>query len=99
MQPVDVVAEAQFNADKVQPKVLYSSQNLRVFVVAMRAGQEVAPHPSTLAIFCILKGRGTFSIDDLNYPVQAGSLLVGADGTSRGLKCDEEIILVGARAL
>ena len=75
--------------------VLHESDELKVVLVALAAGQGLPSHPGPTASFHILSGTGVVVIDEVEHPVSAGATTVAASGTHRSVRATSPLVFLG----
>ncbi len=98
LNPVKVQNKVVFNKQMFRPQILYGSPNLKVPLICMEAGQEIPPHPSGTGIFYVLEGKGVLTLDDEKLNLSKGTIIVAPEGSSRGIKCEEKLVVVAIHA-
>ena len=85
LKPAD---HAQWRADKMGKSTIYESSRLLVGLNAFEPGQSHALHAhlGTDKMYYVLDGNGMFLLEDRELPMQAGDLLVAAEGVAHGVK-------------
>ncbi len=99
MQPVDVKQMVQFNPEQVQPKMLYSSEKLRVPLLCLEPGRVIPPHASAAGVFYVIQDRGIFTLAEERLTIGPGSLVVAESEVIRGIKCEDRLAILAVEAL
>ena len=89
--------ERSYLPDRFSPVGIYASENYKVLITYIKAGQFIPVHsPSTDLIFAVFKGTGTAFAGKREVPLLPGSILVVPGGEKRGImaKTDLEAIHV-----
>jgi quercetin dioxygenase-like cupin family protein len=94
MDVVKLQEQEEFSTEHYVPKFLYSSEKLRIILLCLESGQEIAPHSSPEASLQVLKGRGSISIGEKELQVEPGSLVVVPRGLSHAVKCQDRMTLL-----
>lgn len=88
----DVVAPQEGAPDV---RVLHESEELKVVLVALAAGQALPDHPGPAASFHILSGSGAVVIDDAAHPVEAGATVIAGSGSRRSVRAETALVFLG----
>lgn len=76
-------------------RVLQESDELKVVLVALAAGQALPDHPGPAASFHILSGSGAVVVDGTAHPVTAGATVVVTSGSRRSVRADSPLVFLG----
>ncbi len=87
-----------FNPSHFTPQMLHLSQRLKVPFLCMTEGQEIPPHPGSTSIFYIIEGRGEIAVDGRVREIGPGDLVFVPNGSSRGLKASEHLVVLAVQA-
>lgn len=101
MVPVDLKEKAVFLPNRPGTQLVHGSENMRVVVFALRAGQEVPAHVSPSEVLMhVVSGRGTFLVTEGTRKVAAGDLVVCAPNEPHGMAAapDEDLIVLAVIA-
>ena len=60
----DTKSKAVFSSEGPKPQFLLSTENFKVLVVGLEAGQQLPQHPGEAAMYHFLEGEGLMFIDD-----------------------------------
>lgn len=87
---------AEFGTESFFPKVLFESEQAKVILAGLEAGQEVPLHaPGVDLTAAVLEGVGDLWVDDAPHPVAPGDIAVIPAGTTRGVRArDGRLILL-----
>ena len=79
---------AEWRADKMGKSTLYESPRLLVGLNAFEPGQSHAlhAHAGMDKMYYVVDGQGLFLIQDGEFPMRAGDLLVAPDGVPHGVR-------------
>lgn len=94
MSVFKLAQEEEFSPEHYVPKFLHTSEKVRVILLCLEAGQEIAPHTSPEATLHVVKGRGSITVGEEEMPVQGGTLVVVPAGVSHAVKCQERMALL-----
>lgn len=102
-KPVNVFENPQFKTDAVNKVAIIKTDDMGADVYYFQPGQVLDYHKhKTDQVFFILKGQGTFSLDDgtnaENYSVQAGAIVLAPNGVWHKLENTGNDELVAAQA-
>lgn len=81
-----------------QPQVLFETEELKVVVAGLEAGQRLPLHPAPAAMYHFLEGTGWMIVDDERLAVGPGATVTVPDGARRGLEAETRLAFVAARA-
>ena len=85
IRPTD---HAEWRADKMGKRTLYSSPRLLVGLNAFEPGQAHAlhAHEGMDKVYQVIEGEGQFLLDGRDLPMAAGDLLVAPTGVPHGIR-------------
>jgi len=84
--------ERKYNIDEFNPVPIYSTNDYRVLLTFIKAGQFIPVHrPNIDLIFLVKSGKGKFVVGDEKFQIKAGDILVVPKGTKRGIYAEEDI--------
>jgi quercetin dioxygenase-like cupin family protein len=92
------VETVRFSSEHPVPTVLQESDELKVVLVGMEAGQLLPEHPAPAAMFHVLDGTGLVSIDGTPTEVGPGSTIVVPSGAQRGWRARTRLVFLGCLA-
>jgi quercetin dioxygenase-like cupin family protein len=80
--------EAAWRPDKMGKSTLWSSERLMLGVNAFEPGQAHAPHAHAGSdkVYCVVEGRGLFSLADEVHELGPGDVLVAPAGVEHGVE-------------
>jgi len=96
-QKYTIQAEARFGPT-FAPNILHDSPHLRVVIIALRAGQEIAAHTGDEGVFFVAAGRGRFYGDGGDVDIEAGAIVIVGAGERRGWFAEDDLTVLVARA-
>ncbi len=77
------------------PKILHDSENQRTILFVFKAGKDLQPHTSkSEVLMCVIKGEGTFLLQDERIQVSSGSLVVCPGDMSHGISAKTDMIVL-----
>jgi len=94
----DTKAQAAFGETGPQPRFLLDSEQFKVLVAGLEAGQQIPVHPESASMYHFLEGRGQMTVDDEKYAVEPGSTVIALAGAKRGMRADTRLIFLAAKA-
>jgi quercetin dioxygenase-like cupin family protein len=89
---------AVFDDDGPRPQFLVDSQKLKVIIAGLEPGQQIPPHPETLAVYHFLAGDGVMIVNDEEFVVTAGSTVVTPPGAARGMRATSRLTFLAAKS-
>ena len=96
---VDALKEAEFSLDRPVSKLLYDSEEMRIVVFGLNAGQEIPPHTtSSRVVLHVVQGKGDFLTGSGERPAHAGAFVVTEPNEPHGLKANEKTVLLAVIA-
>lgn len=82
----------EFSSERFVSKLIHDSENSRVVLFCLDAGQEVPAHSSTSeVIFLVVGGKGTIQVGDAEVMVEAGNIVTCPPQALHGIKAGEKI--------
>jgi quercetin dioxygenase-like cupin family protein len=91
----DLAKEAQFSSEKPTSRILYSTPRTKVVLMALEAGQELAPHASPRPVVLhFLSGSGFLRFDQDEHAVGAGTWMVLPAGLNHGLRAESPLVFL-----
>ncbi len=94
----DTKAQAVFGKTGPQPRFLLDSEPFQALVVGLEAGQKIPVHPESAALYHILEGSGTMTVDRQTFALQPGATIIALDGAERGMQADTRLIFLATKA-
>jgi quercetin dioxygenase-like cupin family protein len=93
-------AAASANPTRPATAVIHDTDDARLVVFRLAAGQEVAPHTSASSVLLtVLEGSGTLSGADAERVCRAGDVVAYAPGELHGMRAtDGELLLLATIA-
>lgn len=95
VRPLD---RAVFGSEKMGKTTLFRSERILVGLNAFEPGQEHAlhTHEGMDKVYHVLSGRGHFLLEDREVPLEAGTMLVAAEGVPHGVRnsSDDRLVLL-----
>lgn len=87
-----------FDIDGAHPQVLVDCEKLKVIVAGLEPGQQLPPHPETLAVYHFLSGAGTMTVNGADYPVHASATVIAPPGATRGIRATSRLTFLAAKS-
>lgn len=86
-----------FGEDRPNPQTMIENNRVRVIIAGLKPGQRIPVHPEAAAVYHFLEGQGMMTVDDRQFPVQPGTVIVMDDGAKRGLLAETQIVFMAVR--
>lgn len=84
--------ERSYLKDKFNPVAIYASDNYKVIITYIKAGQFIPVHsPTTDLIFAVFKGTGSAFAGEKEVPLLPGSVIIVPGGEKRGIKAKTDM--------
>ena len=95
---VDLCKLVEFSASGPVKKDLVKTAYSNIVVVGLETGQVIPPHPEPYAVvFVVLQGEGIITSGAVGHPVKPHHLVSVKKDESRGIRCDQKMVLLGIR--
>ncbi|HHT9129915.1 MAG TPA: cupin domain-containing protein [Candidatus Brocadiaceae bacterium] len=99
MEPIYLEKKIKFNKEQFAPNILYVSPKIKMPLICMEPGQEIPPHSGhSVGIFYVKEGKGIFTLDNRKIDIGKGTIIVAPEGSSRGMKCVERMVVLAISA-
>lgn len=99
MKHINLQEKITFHKDHFIPNILYASPKVKMPLICMEPGQAIPPHGGNSAgIFYVKEGKGIFTLDDEKITMEKGMVIVAPEGSSRGMKCIERMVVLAVSA-
>ncbi|MFO0793227.1 MAG: cupin domain-containing protein [Candidatus Brocadiaceae bacterium] len=99
MEPLQLDEKVKFNKEHFIPNILYVSPKVKVPLICMEPGQEIPPHGGqSVGIFYVKEGKGVFTLDNRKIDMEKGSVIVVPEGSLRGMRCVERMVVLAMSA-
>lgn len=79
------------------PQTMIENERVRVIVAGLEVGQQIPVHPEAAAVYHILEGEGVMTVDDKEFFVQSGSVIVVNENSKRGLTAQKKLAFLAVR--
>lgn len=89
--------EVVFSPAGPQPHPLFASEQLKVVLAGLEAGQSIPQHPEGLSVYYFVEGQGTMLVDGEPVEVASGSTLILPAGSVRGLEAKTRLVFLATR--
>lgn len=86
-----------FSAEGPQRETLLETDQVRVILAGLEAGQRIPPHAEGAAVYSFLDGAGSMIVDGERFAVRAGTIVVTAAGATRGVEADTRLVFLATR--
>ena len=86
----------QFSPAHPVPTVLLDSDELKVVLVGLEPGQVLPEHPAPAAVFHVLDGTGTVTVDGVSAEVGPGATITVPSGARRGWQAGTRLVFLGS---
>jgi len=64
-------------------------------LICMEPGQEIPPHGGhSVGIFYVKEGKGIFTLDNQKIDMEKDTIIIAPEGSSRGMKCVERMVVL-----
>ena len=95
MEPIYLEEKIKFNKEHFIPNILYASPKVKMPLICMESGQEIPPHEGhSIGIFYVKEGKGVFTLDNKKIDMKKDMIIIAPEGSSRGMKCVERMIVL-----
>lgn len=95
MDTIKVNEKIKFNKEHFIPNILYASPKVKMPLICMESGQEIPPHEGhSVGIFYVKEGKGVFTLDDRKIDMEKEMIIIAPEGSSRGMKCVERMVVL-----
>ncbi|QEE16472.1 cupin domain-containing protein [Promethearchaeum syntrophicum] len=100
MDVFSFLSDLNFSTGQPELKNIFFSPNFNIVRIILPKGLEISPHPEPNAIFfLVIEGSGIFTIGNDTFEMNKHDSLFVKAGEIRGIKCLENLVLLGARDL
>ncbi len=93
----NAIGHVLFSTEGPQPTPLLVEDELKVVVGGLQAGQMIPPHPEGQAVYYILQGKGVMIVNDKEYPIEVGDIIIVDRGDVRGVKAESDLAFLAVR--
>ena len=80
-----------------EPQVLAENEKFKTIVAGLAAGQKIPPHPETSGVYIFQKGSGIMTVDEKQFPVSPGSVVITAAGAVRSIDAHTRLSFIAVR--
>jgi len=95
MMAKNLLALVEFLPDRPRIQLVHDSENLRLVLFCLKAGQEVPAHTSTSEVLVLaLRGEGKFLLGDDEIPLLEGSVASCPPRQPHGLKAESDLVVL-----
>jgi mannose-6-phosphate isomerase-like protein (cupin superfamily) len=86
-----------YGNDQPNPQTMIENERVRIIIAGLRPGQRIPIHPEAAAVYHFLEGKGTMTVNDEQFPVQPGTVIVMDEGAQRGLLAETQLVFMAVR--
>ena len=86
-----------YGDERPSPQTMIENDRVRVIIAGLKAGQRIPVHPEAAAVYHILEGEGTMTVDDQTFPIQQGKVVVMDEGAKRGMLAETQLVFMAVR--
>lgn len=95
MPIIDISQGIKFNKERPVKKIIVDSENARVALICLSAGQQIEPHSSKSSVLMYaVSGEGKFSVGDKTSVVKAGTLAGCAPNEPHGITAETNLVVM-----
>ncbi|MCF6157793.1 MAG: cupin domain-containing protein [wastewater metagenome] len=99
MEPIYLEEKIKFHKEHFIPNILYASPQIKMPLICMEPGQEIPPHAGqNIGVFYVKEGKGVFTLDEQKIDMEKGSVIIAPEGSSRGMRCVERMVVLAISA-
>ena len=100
MNVFSFLSDLNFSSGRPELKKIFYSPNFNIVRVNLPKGLEITPHPEPNAtFFLVIEGSGIFTRGNDTFEMNKNDSLIVEAGEIRGIKCLENLVLLGVRDL
>lgn len=93
----DALQQVRYAPEGPQPQFVLDSDQAKVVLAGLEAGQRIPVHPEAMALYLILDGQGTMQVGDEQFEIGPGALVVVPAGVARGMVAETRLAFVAAK--
>jgi quercetin dioxygenase-like cupin family protein len=95
---MDLLNVTEFSATGPVKKDLLKTAGSNIVLVCLETGQIIPPHPEPYAVmFVVLQGEGIITSGSVEHPVKPLHLVSVKKDENRGIRCNQQMVLLGIR--
>ncbi len=99
MGMIDVKKHIEYSDKKYVSKLLYDSEDIRLVLFCLEAGQGVPAHTSdSRVVMTVIEGEGSFIVGDKTPEVRPGYIAVCEPNESHGMNAKAKMVILAAIA-
>jgi len=87
----------RYSATGPQPTILHEGRGFRALLAGLEPGGRIPSHPERLALYHILEGSGSMTLDGERYALSAGVTVIAPEGGSRGIEAETRLAFIAVR--
>ncbi len=80
-----------------EPTILHDEPGFRALLVGLEPGGRIPPHPERPAMYHVLEGSGSMTVDGERYPLTAGATVIAPAGSTRGIEAETRLAIIAVR--
>ncbi|MCC6169264.1 MAG: cupin domain-containing protein [Caldilineaceae bacterium] len=93
----DARQQVRYTPEGPQPQFVLDSDQAKVILAGLEAGQRIPVHPEALAVYTFLDGQGVMQVGEEQFPVGPGALVVVPAGVARGMVAETRLAFAATR--
>jgi len=86
-----------YGDERPNPQTMIENDRVRVIIAGLKPGQRIPVHPEAAAVYHFLEGQGTMTVNDEQFPVQPGTVIVMDEGAQRGMLAETQLVFMAVR--
>lgn len=94
---IETKSKAVFSNEGPKPQFMLNTENFKVLVVGLEAGQQLPQHADGAAMYHFLEGEGLMFIDDETFEIKPGVTVVAPSGAKRGITAKTRLVFLGSK--
>ncbi len=87
----------RYSAPGPEPTILREDQGFRAILVGLEPGGRIPAHPERLALYHVLEGSGSMTVDADRYALGAGVTVIAPAASSRGIEAETRLAFIAVR--
>lgn len=93
----DIENQVIFGETRPHPQFLVDSEQMKVILAGLEPGQQIPPHPESLAMYHFLSGSGVMQVNEDHFPVGPGATVITPPNAVRGMKAETRLVFLAAK--
>jgi mannose-6-phosphate isomerase-like protein (cupin superfamily) len=86
-----------YGEERPNPETMIENDRVRVIMAGLKPEQRIPVHPEAAAVYHFLEGKGVMTVDEAQFPVQPGTVIVMDEGAQRGLLAETQLVFMAVR--